>query len=156
MVERRPKFPVLHVRTYAICQGPINLLLKEPMMVERRPNFAVFVVWSASYIQAESLERKGSISSCSFSGQLPDYYSHIFSLIHSADESSFKEMKTWDQSKISSCCLCVWCKSREIKWQGESKITNGGELLRKPSSYRKLLDRAAFRILSNINDDVPL
>ena len=41
---------------------------------------------------------------------------------------------------------------------GESKIpnTNGGEVLCRPSdSYRKLLDRLAFRILSNINDEAP-
>ena len=41
---------------------------------------------------------------------------------------------------------------------GGSKIpnTNGGEVLCRPSdSYRKLLDRLAFRILSNINDEAP-
>ena len=48
--------------------------------------------------------------------------SHVFSLIHSVDESSFKEMRTWDQSKNSSCCLCVLCKLREMKGQGEFKI----------------------------------
>ena len=43
--------------------------------------------------------------------------------------------------------------------QGEYKIPiiNGGKLLRRfSSSYRKLLDRVAFRILSNINDGAPL
>ena len=35
--------------------------------------------------------------------------------------------------------------------------TNGGKLLcRFSSRYRKLLDRVAFRILSNINDGAPL
>ena len=41
---------------------------------------------------------------------------------------------------------------------GESKIPNaiGGELLCRPSnSYRKLLDRVAFRILSNVNNEAP-
>ena len=38
----------------------------------------------------------------------------IFSLIHPVDEFSFKEMRTWGQYKISSCCICVWCESREI------------------------------------------
>ena len=28
---------------------------------ERRPNFAIFVVWSASYVSAEFLEREGII-----------------------------------------------------------------------------------------------
>ena len=42
---------------------------------------------------------------------------------------------------------------------GEYKIpnTNGGKLLHRfSSSYRKLLDRVTFRILSNINDGAPL
>ena len=41
---------------------------------------------------------------------------------------------------------------------GESRIpnSNGGQPLCRPSnSYRKLLDRVAFRILSNINDEAP-
>ena len=83
----------------------------------------------------------------------------FFSLIHPVDELSFKEMNVWSQPKISSCCLCVWCKSKELKRQGEYKIpnTNGGKLLRRfSSSYRKLLETVAFRILSNINDGSPL
>ena len=87
------------------------------MMGEKRPSFAIFVVWTASCVSAESLERGGIISSCSFFGQLPHYYSHVFILIHPVDEFSFKEMRTWGQSKISSCFLFVWCKSGEI-WDG--------------------------------------
>ena len=55
----------------------------------------------------------------------------------------------WGQSKISSCCLCVWCTQiKRIRKQRESKIrnTNGG----------KLLDRVSCRILTNINDGAPL
>ena len=38
-----------------------------------------------------------------------------FSLIRPVDEFSFKEMSImWGQLKISSCCLCVWCKSKEL------------------------------------------
>ena len=57
----------------------------------------------------EILEREGSISPSSFYGQLPDYWSNAFSLIYPVDEFSFKEMKMWGQSKISSYCfvLCV-------------------------------------------------
>ena len=80
------------------------------------------------------------------------------------DEFSFKEIRTYGQSKISSCCLCVWCKSTEMGVGGGPEgggrrspiFINDGELLHRPSSYRKLLDRDAFRILSNINDGVPL
>ena len=43
-----------------------------------------------------------------------DYHSHVFSLIHPVDEFSFKEMRTWGQSKILPCCFCVWYKSRKI------------------------------------------
>ena len=49
----------------------------------------------------EILEPKGSISPSNFYGQLPDYWSRIFSLIYPVDECSFKEMKTWGQSEIS-------------------------------------------------------
>ena len=70
----------------------------------------------------------------------------------------------WGKPKISFCCLRVWCKSKELGGKGEGgwgecKIlnTNGGKLLRRfSSSYRKLLDRVAFSILSNINDGAPL
>ena len=46
----------------------------------------------------------------------------------------------------------------EEKWggRGSPRFTNGGEVLRRPSSCRKLLDWVSFRILSNINDGVPL
>ena len=70
----------------------------------------------ASYASAKTLEREGRISSSSFFRQLADKYSHVFSLFHPLplDESSFKEMRKWDLSKISSCYLCVWCNSKEL------------------------------------------
>ena len=34
-----------------------------------------------------------------------------FSLAYPADEFSFKEMRTWCQSKFTSYCICVWCES---------------------------------------------
>ena len=88
----------------------VEFLLKINDGRDRRPNYAGFVVWSASYASAKTLEHEGSISSaCAIMG---NYYSYFFSLIH-IDEFSFKKMRTWCQSKISSCCLCIWCKSRE-------------------------------------------
>ena len=67
------------------------------------------------------------------------------------DEFSFKKMRMLGQPVISSCCLCVRCKSRElgdgVGVAGESKIpgNNGGQLLCSPSnSYRKILDRLTF------------
>ena len=65
---------------------------------DRRPNFAIFVVWSTSYVSAESLKHEGSISSSSFYEQLVDYYSPVFSLIHPVDAFSFKGMRTWGMS----------------------------------------------------------
>ena len=35
-----------------------------------------------------------------------------------SNEFSFKEMRTLRQSKISSCCLCLWFKSRELGGSG--------------------------------------
>ena len=50
-------------------------------------------------------EHEGSILFSSFYGQLPDYWSHVFTLIYPADECSFKKMKTWGQSEISFYCF---------------------------------------------------
>ena len=83
-------------------------------MEERRRNFAIFVVFSVGYVLAESLEREESILSSSIYGQLADYYSHFFSLIHPVDKFSFREMRTWGQPMISSCYFCVTCESREL------------------------------------------
>ena len=63
-----------------------------------------------------------SILSSSFCGQLAYYHSHIFSLIHPLDEFSFKEMRTWGQFKISTCCLCVQCKSRQLGGRGSPRF----------------------------------
>ena len=38
------------------------------------------------------------------------------------DEFSFKEMRTQSQTKISSCCLYVWCKSRELGGRGSPRF----------------------------------
>ena len=89
---------------------------------DRRTNFAVLVVWSDSYALAKTLECERNISSFSFYGQLADCCPHFFSLIHAVDEFSLKEMRTWGQSKISSCCICVWCKSREIGGRGSPRF----------------------------------
>ena len=46
----------------------------------------------------------------------------FFSLIHPVDEFSFKEMRMWGQPKTSSCCLCVWCKSKELGGRGSTRF----------------------------------
>ena len=83
----------------------MNFLLKANDGRDKGPN---------SYALAKTLEGERRISSFSFCGQLADYYSHFFSLIHPLDECPFTEMRTCGQSKISSCCICVWCKSKEL------------------------------------------
>ena len=40
----------------------MKFLLKTNDGRDRGPNFAIFLVWGASYVSAESLEWKGSIS----------------------------------------------------------------------------------------------
>ena len=34
-----------------------------------------------------------------------------------------KETKTWSEFKISSCCFCVWCKSRELGVRESSRFS---------------------------------
>ena len=47
----------------------------------------------------------------------------FFSLIHPVDEFSFKEMSIMlGQPKISSCCLCVWYKSKELRGRGSTRF----------------------------------
>ena len=111
----------------------MNFLLKTNDVRDRRPNFAIFLVWGASYVLAESLECKGSISHHSPSRKWGRWVSPWFHLV-----------------------ACVWCKSREMGSRGSPRFTNGKELLHRPSGHRKLLDWVAFRILSNISDGAPL
>ena len=49
----------------------------------------------------------------------PSYYLYVFSIIHPVDEFSFKEMRTWGQPKISSCCLCLLYLNQENQEAGE-------------------------------------
>ena len=51
----------------------------------------------------------------------------------------------------------VRIKRTRRKWGDKFPNTSGGKLLRRFScNYRKLLDRVAFRISSDINDGTPL
>ena len=71
---------------------------------------------------AKILEREGNFSSSSFYGQPPDNKSHASRLAYPVDEFSFKEMRTWGQSKITSYCICVWCESGELKGKRSSGL----------------------------------
>ena len=64
-----------------------------------------------------------NISPSSFYGQLPDYYSHAFSLIYPVEEFFLKEMRTCGLSKISCYCFCVWCESRKSRGRGSSRFS---------------------------------
>ena len=97
-------------------------------------------------LQLKIWSTRGASNHSAFMGKWPTF----ISLIHPEDELSIKEMRMWGQSKISSCCLCDWCVSREMGGKGESKITNTnrGKLLCSPSSrYKKVLDQVAFWIV---------
>ena len=77
-----------------------------------------FVIWSASYASAKTLECEGT-------SHYPLIWATIrtfFSLIHPVDEFSFKEMRMWGQPKTSSCCLCVWCRSKELGGRGSTRF----------------------------------
>ena len=65
------------------------------------------------------------------------------------NEFSFREMKTWGQSKVSSCCFFVWSESRELGGRGSSRFPCVIPVVETSS------DRVTFRILSNINDGAP-
>ena len=66
-------------------------------------------------------KHEGSISPSSMSNCLT--ISHMsFSLIYPVDEFFLKKMRTWGQSKISSYCFFVWCKSRELEGRRSSRF----------------------------------
>ena len=47
----------------------------------------------------------------------------FFNLTHPVDEFFFKQMSImWGQPKISSYCLCVWCKSKELGGRGSTRF----------------------------------
>ena len=71
--------------------------------------------------------------------------------VYQVDEFSLKEMRTWDQSKISSSCICVWCESGELGCRRNSRLPCVNPMVKIFSS-----DRVTFRILSNINNKAPL
>ena len=100
---------------------------------------------------AKTLERSGKTSSSNFCGRrLADSYSLFFSLIHTVllDEFSFEEMRTWNQCKISFCCLCIWCKSKELRGRGSPRaptpMVESFSVGLLPA--KKLLHRVAFGI----------
>ena len=118
---------------------------------DRRYEIPNFVIWSPSYASAKTLVFEGSISSL-------NCYSYV-SLFHPEDEFSFKEMRMCSQPKISSSCFCVWSKSKELGDRGSTRFpasmveSFSADFF---SSYRRLLDRVAVRIFSNINDRATL
>ena len=59
-----------------------------------------------------------------------------------------KETKTLDESKISSCYFCVWCKSREWGVKGSPRFPCGTPTA---ESFSSDLGSVAFRILPNIH-----
>ena len=80
----------------------------------------------------------GSISSSSFHVQLVDcYYSRILALSNQWMKFSFNEMRMWGQSKISSCCICDWCKSSEKGGRG-SQAMQHNFVLRTPYPLPKI------------------
>ena len=54
---------------------------------------------------AKTPEHEVRISPSNLYGQLPNYWSHVWSLIYPVDECSIKEIKMWGQSEISFYCF---------------------------------------------------
>ena len=54
---------------------------------------------------AKTPQRERGNSPSSFYGQLPEYLSHVFSLIYLVGEFSINGVKMWGQSKILSYCF---------------------------------------------------
>ena len=97
------------------------------------------------------MERELSNSPSSVCGQLPDYYSHLFYFVYQVDEFSFREMRTWSQSKISYSCICVWYESGELGRRRISRFPCATPVVETCSS-----DRVTSRILPNIIDGAHL
>ena len=93
--------------------------------------------------------RRGESHHLAFVGSWPTIHTFLTLSTYSLDEFSFKEMRTWGQSKISSCCLCVWCKSRELRGRESSRFpTPIVEIFSADlTSYKKLLGRVTFEII---------
>ena len=89
-----------------VCRDIMTLFMTtvslDPQTTQSSATHSISIVFIAS---AKIPEREGSISPSSFFGQLLNYQSHDFSFIYQVDEFSFKEMKMWGQSKISSYCF---------------------------------------------------
>ena len=79
------------------------------MMRKTEGLFAVLVDWSVSYALAKKLL---------FSGK----WLTVISLIHLENELSFREMRMCGQYKISFCCICDWCESREMGGRGSVRL----------------------------------
>ena len=63
---------------------------------------------TASYIQLLWATARLLIARVSLIYLVDEFF--IFSFL-----PSLKEMRTWRESKISSFCFCVWCRSRELR-----------------------------------------
>ena len=78
----------------------MNVLLQNNDGRDRRPS-------------AKTQEHEGRILSSSFCEQLADYYLQVYTHTLPLDEFSFKEMRTWGQTKISSYFILktYWAES---------------------------------------------
>ena len=65
---------------------------------------------------------RGASQHPDFTGNCTTISHMFFSLIYPVDEFSLKEMRMWGQSKISSYCFFVWCKSRELEGRRSSRF----------------------------------
>ena len=95
-------------------------------------------------------ECEGSFSRSSLYGQLPDYQSHVFTLIYLVDEFTFTKVKTWGQFKISSYCLMFVVNQENQEAQGVQ------DSLVYPQWWKASQTESHLEFSSNINDGAPL
>ena len=148
--EVRFRFPGGQIAHKLSNSDLVNFLLKSNDGRDRRSSFSIFVVWSADYASAKTLE---GISLSCFHEQQADHYSHVFSLIHPVDEFLFKEMG-YGFSPIYHLGV------NQEKWKAGAAQNSQQQCLKVfPQTFfqlKKFLDRIAFGILSNFNDGAPL
>ena len=82
----------------------------------------VFDVLLCLLLRLKCWSARGASQHLAFTGNCTTISHMFFSLIYPVDEFSLKEMRMWGQSKISSYCFFVWCKSRELEGRRSSRF----------------------------------
>ena len=117
---------------------------------DRRPYYAIFVVWNISYATAKTLACERARGEHLIIQLLWATVIHKFTVLSTQSMSSPSRKRGRGSSGRFHLVVFVYGVNQENKETGG--VQDGGKLLHKPSpSFEKLLGRVTFRILSNIN-----